>query len=46
MKPIKGRKGALTREENRLIAQNRELKLALDGKRSEIQFTRLDLENM
>jgi hypothetical protein len=32
----KRREGALTREKNKLLAQNRELKLALDGKRSEV----------
>jgi hypothetical protein len=42
----KRREGALTREKNKLLAQNRELKPALDGKRSEILFTRLDLEIM
>ncbi len=47
----KRREGNLVRENKRLLAQNRELRLALDNSRSEIkftssQFTRLDLENM
>jgi hypothetical protein len=42
----KRREGNLVRENKRLLAQNRELKPALDSTRSEIQFTRLDLENM
>jgi hypothetical protein len=47
----KRREGNLVRENKRLLAQNRQLRLALDNSRSEIkftssQFTRLDLENM
>ena len=47
----KRREGNLIRENKRLLAQNRQLRLALDNSRSEIkftssQFTRLDLENM
>ncbi len=42
----KRREGNLLRENKRLLAHNRELKLALDSTRSEIQLTRLDLENM